>query len=245
MTRALRLAMWSGPRNVSTALMRSWENRADTTVWDEPLYAFYLRSTGLDHPGAREIIEAGEPDWRKVVARILGSVPNDHSIYFQKHMTHHLLDEVGRDWLGSVTNCFLIRDPREVIASYARTRPNVTVADVGIPQQAEIYRYVETHTGEAPIVIDARDVLEDPRALLSTLCARLGVEFSESMLAWPAGSRESDGVWAKYWYDSAVASTGFAPHTPKAHTLPRPLEPLAEACVPHYRYLHERRLGVS
>jgi hypothetical protein len=239
---ALRVAMWSGPRNISTAMMRAWESRGDTAVWDEPLYAYYLKRTGLDHPGAGEVIACGESDWRRVVNAVTGPVPEDKPIFFQKHMTHHLLDEVDRSWLANLRNCFLIRDPREVIASYARTRPDLVVSDVGIVQQSEIFDYVARAGGDAPLVVDARDVLENPRGLLAALCTALGVEFSERMLAWSPGPRASDGVWAKYWYDTVLASTGFAPYVPKGHRLAKDLEPFAEECAPHYLKLHERRL---
>jgi hypothetical protein len=239
---ATRIAMWSGPRNISTAMMRAWENRGDTAVWDEPLYAFYLHRTGIDHPGADEVIAAGDTDWRRVVAAVTGPVPGGEPIYFQKHMTHHMLDEVERGWLGCVHNCFLIRDPREVIASYARTRPAVTVSDVGVLQQAALFARAERLAGTPPLVLDSRDVLEDPRAMLTALCAALDVPFSERMLSWPAGPRVSDGVWARYWYDAVQASTGFSPYVNKVHTLPAALAPLAEECLPHYRTLYERRL---
>jgi hypothetical protein len=239
---ATRIAMWSGPRNISTAMMRAWENRGDTAVWDEPLYAFYLHRTGIEHPGAAEVIADGDADWRRVVADLTGPIPGAKPIYFQKHMTHHMLDEVDRNWLALVHNCFLIRDPREVIASYARTRPEVTVADVGVLQQASLFATVEGLAGTTPLVLDSRDVLEEPRAMLTALCAVLDVPFSERMLSWPSGPRTSDGVWAKYWYDAVQASTGFSPYVSKAHTLPAALEPLAEECLPHYRRLYEQRL---
>lgn len=242
MSGAVRIAMWSGPRNISTAMMRSWENRGDTAVWDEPLYAFYLHRTGIEHPGAEEVIAAGDTDWRRVVAALTGAVPGDKPIYFQKHMTHHLLDEIDRGWLAQVRNCFLIRNPREVIASYARTRPAVTVSDVGVLQQVDIFEHARRATGETPLVLDSRDVLEDPRGMLTALCAALDVPFGEGMLSWPAGARSSDGVWARYWYDAVNASTGFSPYVSKAHTLPARLEPLAEECEPHYRNLYEQRL---
>lgn len=242
MNGAVRIAMWSGPRNISTAIMRSWENRGDTAVWDEPLYAFYLHRTGIEHPGAEEVIAAGDTDWRRVVAALTGAVPGDKPIYFQKHMTHHLLDEIDRGWLAQVRNCFLIRNPREVIASYARTRPAVTVSDVGVLQQVDIFEHARRATGETPLVLDSRDVLEDPRGMLTALCAALDVPFGEGMLSWPAGARSSDGVWARYWYDAVNASTGFSPYVSKAHTLPARLEPLAEECEPHYRNLYEQRL---
>lgn len=242
MSSALRIAMWSGPRNISTAMMRAWENRGDTAVWDEPFYAFYLQRTGIAHPGAAQVIAAGDSDWRSVVAALTGAVPDAKPIFFQKHMTHHLLDEVDRSWLAQVRNCFLIRDPREVIASYARTRPEVTLSDVGVLQQAEIFEQASRITGVAPLVLDSRDVLEAPGAMLAALCAALDVPYREGMLSWPAGPRSSDGVWARYWYDAVNASTGFSPYVSKAHTLPRRLEPLAEQCELHYRNLYEKRL---
>lgn len=242
MSDAVRIAMWSGPRNISTAMMRAWENRGDTAVWDEPLYAYYLARTGLAHPGAERVIEAGETDWRRVVAAIRGPVPGDKPVWFQKHMTHHMLDEIERDWLADVCNCFLIRDPREVVASYARTRPEVTLDDVGVVQQAELFEHARRATTTTPVVLDARDVLENPRAMLTALCETLGVAFTDRMLAWPPGPRESDGIWAEYWYDAVRASSGFAPYRSKAHTLPRTLEPLAEECRPYYRRLYEQRL---
>lgn len=238
------IAMWSGPRNISTALMRAWENRNDTAVWDEPFYAYYLKATGIDHPGADEVIANGEPDWRQVVDKVTGPIPDGRAIFYQKHMTHHLLPEIDRGWLARVTNCFLIRDPCEVIASYAKVRTNLTVADVGIPQQAEIFEWVRSRTERTPLVLDARDVLLDPRRMMIGLCSALDVPFTERMLAWTPGPRESDGVWGKHWYASVWASTGFAPYEPKVHPLPKHLEALAEACAPSYRTLYECRLDL-
>ncbi|MDX2315936.1 MAG: HAD family hydrolase [Gammaproteobacteria bacterium] len=242
MSSVTRVAMWSGPRNISTAMMRAWENRGDTAVWDEPLYAFYLDRTGIDHPGAVAVIAAGDTQWQRVVAALTGPVPEGKPIYFQKHMTHHLLEEIDWDWLAQVHNCFLIRDPREVIASYARTRPDFTVNDVGVLQQAKIFEHAHRTAGATPVVLDSRDVLQNPRAMLTALCAALDVPFSDKMLSWPAGSRSSDGVWASYWYDTVRASTEFAPYVSKTHTLARAHEPLAEECEPHYRQLYEQRL---
>ena len=238
----VRVAMWSGPRNISTAMMRAWENRGDTAVWDEPFYAYYLNATGIDHPVDSEVIAAGETDWRRVVVRLLGDVADERTVFFQKHMTHHLLPAIDRGWMDAVVNCFLIRNPREVLASYARMRSTVTLEDVGVLQQAAIFDFVKARRGDAPIVLDARDVLEDPRGVLSALCARIGVEFSSRMLSWPPGARESDGVWAKHWYHSVHRSSGFQPYVPKGRTLPQHLEPLALECEPHYRRLREQRL---
>lgn len=239
----VRIAMWSGPRNLSTAMMRAWENRGDTAVWDEPFYACYLAATGADHPGADEVIAAGETDWRRVVRRLTGAVPDGQPLFFQKHMTHHLLPDMGRAWTGEVVNCFLIRDPREVIASYAQVRETVTADDVGMLQQAGIFDFVAGGRGHPPLVVDARDLLENPAGMLRALCERIGIEFSGRMLSWPSGPRASDGVWARHWYGSVYRSTGFEPYVSKAHRLPTRLEPLAAACEPHYRRLwHERLL---
>jgi len=235
--------MWSGPRNISTAMMRAWENRGDTAVWDEPLYAYYLHKTGIGHPGAEEVIAAGETEWRNVVDRITGPVPGGKPVFFQKHMTHHLLDEIDRGWLDQMINCFLIRDPAEVVASYSRAREDAVLEDVGVVQQAEIYDYLRARSERVPVVLDARDVRENPEAMLKALCNALGVAFTPRMLSWPPGRRESDGVWAKYWYDSVIASTGFKPYRRQRLRLSPQLAAIAEACEPHYRKLHRQRLA--
>lgn len=238
----LRLAMWSGPRNISTALMRSWGNRSDTAVCDEPLYAHYLLHTGAPHPGAAEVISHHETDWRRVVEGLVGPVPGGREIYYQKHMSHHLLPDIGRDWLGSLTHCFLIRDPAEVVVSLARTLAEPGLADTGLPQQVELFRWVWDHTGRVPPVLDARDVLSDPRRMLSLLCEAVGVPFREAMLSWPPGRRDTDGVWAKYWYAEVEKSTGFQPPRP-APPVPERLAELHAACVPLYQALSRHRLG--
>lgn len=239
----LRIAMWSGPRNISTAMMRAWENRPDTAVWDEPFYAYYLAATGLAHPMAADVIAAGETDWRKVVAAALGPVPDGRRIFYQKHMTHHQLPEIDPAWLDGVANCFLIRDPREVLASYAAKRTEVTLDDIGMHQQAQIFDAVVDRTGRIPPVLDARDVLQDPARLLSLLCSALDVPFTEAMLSWPPGRRDSDGVWAEHWYAAVESSTSFAPYRPREPELDETLEALAEASLPHYQRLYAHRLG--
>ncbi len=235
--------MWSGPRNLSTAMMRAWENRGDTAVWDEPFYACYLAATGIDHPGADAVIAAGETDWRRVAERLAGPVPGGRPVFFQKHMTHHLLPEMGRDWMAEVVNCFLIRDPREVIASYSQVRETVTHEDIGILQQAEIFDFVTALVSRLPLVVDARDLLENPRGILRALCERIGIEFTDRMLSWPAGPRATDGLWGRHWYQSVYRSTGFEPYVAKAQRLPARLKPLAAECEPHYRRLWRGRLS--
>jgi hypothetical protein len=234
-----RLAVWSGPRNISTALMRSWENRRDTVVVDEPLYAYYLNETGLNHPGRDEIIAAGDPDWRRVVDRLLG--PVDAAVFYQKHMTHHLLDGLPRDWIGRLTNVLLIREPAEVVASYTRSRTDVVPNDIGLPQQRELYAQLAAD-GAQPMVVDAADFLQAPRAYLDAMCALIDVPFVEAMLSWPAGPRASDGVWAPYWYDAVRRSTGFEPYRPRQVSLAGNPAVVAELCRPAYEYLYERRL---
>ena len=235
---ATRIAMWSGPRTVSTALMRAWENRPDTAVTDEPLYAFYLDRTGLDHPGRDAVIASQPTDWRVVLAGLArGPLPGGAVIGYAKHMTHHLLPEVDRAALAPFRHAHLIRDPRELLASYARVRAEPTLADLGLRQQAEIF---ETFGGP---VVDSRDLLTAPEGTLRALCQALGVPFEPAMLAWPAGPRDSDGVWAPYWYDSVRASTGFAPYRPPAAPLPARLEPLADQCLPYFDRLYQYRIA--
>lgn len=242
MTTPLRLAMWSGPRNISTAMMRSWGNRRDTFVCDEPLYSYYLKTTGKPHPGAAEVIEHHESDWRKVTACLTGPVPQGKTIFYQKHMTHHLLPEIDRNWLGSVVNCFLIRDPREVITSYIAKNDIPELLDVGFVQQLEIFDWVRQHTGKTPAILDSRDVQENPRKTLGLLCEALGIEFSDSMLSWPPGLRETDGIWAKHWYKEVETSTSFRPYRPKTEAVPEQLGDVYEKCLECYERLSPLRL---
>jgi len=241
MADVVRLAMWSGPRNISSAMMRSWGNREDCTVVDEPLYAAYLAATGKPHPGAAEVIAAGEPDWRTVVRGLTEGEAGGKRVFYQKQMTHHLLPEMDRSWLGRLTNCFLIRHPREVLASYVKIVETPKLEDTGFPQQAEIFAWVREQTGRVPPVLDAADVLKDPRRMLSLLCETVGVPFRESMLSWSPGPRASDGVWAKYWYGEVEKSTGFRPYQEKRIELPERLEELATKCMPHYEIMHQQR----
>jgi hypothetical protein len=242
MTQPVRIAMWSGPRNISTAMMRAWGNRADTFVIDEPFYAYYLKATGKEHPGAEEVIAAGETDWQRVIAQLTGPIPNGKRIFFQKQMAHHLLPGVDREWLGAIANCFLIRDPREVIASYVKKREDPILEDLGFMQQVEIFDYVRTRTKSTPAVVDARDVLENPEGMLRLLCQAVGVGFSGSMLSWAPGLRETDGVWARHWYGEVAKTTAFQPYRPSHAKVPAHLQEIHDRCRECYERLYKYRL---
>ncbi len=209
----VRLAMWSGPRNLSTALMRSFGNRADTAVVDEPFYAHYLKATGLEHPGREEILATHESDAATVANALIGPVPGGRRLWYQKHMSHHLLpgmDDLVPGWLDRLTHAFLVRDPARVIVSFAKVVANPTPEDLGLPQQLRLLERLRAQ-GLRPPVVDAAEIRGDPRGSLTRLCGAVGIPFDEAMLAWPAGPRETDGVWAKHWYASVERSTGFEP----------------------------------
>ncbi len=242
------VAMWSGPRNISTALMRSWGSRPDTHVIDEPFYAYYLLHTPHrdQHPGAEEIIAAHECEPQRVIAHLTGNnIPDGKAIFYQKHMTHHMIDGIDLAWMRNVTNCFLIRDPREVIASFVKVIPNVQIDQIGLPRQVELFEFVRQITGEIPPVIDSADVLRDPRGTLMRLCERIGIAYDEAMLTWQAGRRTTDGVWAKYWYSAVEASTGFSPYYARSEPLPDHLQGLAAECEALYQRMAAHRLGAS
>lgn len=239
----VRIAMWSGPRNISTALMRAWENRGDCTVSDEPLYAHYLQATGLDHPAAAEVIGAGDTDLARVVAALsIGPVPEGQPVWYQKHMSHHLLPGMDTAWVHGLHNVFLIRDPALVVASYVKSRAQCEPADIGLLQQAELFDRVADRLGRAPLVIDGERFLQDPAWHLQAICADAGVPFEpvrERMLHWPAGPRASDGVWAPYWYAAVWRSTGFEPWRPREATLDAAGQRVADACRPAYDKLRQ------
>ena len=242
-SRPLRLAMWSGPRNVSTAFMRSWENRPDTIVVDEPFYAHYLQVTGLEHPGRDEVIAQHETDWQRVVERLLGPLPPGVEVFYQKQMSHHLLPHMGREWLDAVTHAFLIRDPAPMLVSLGEKLGDFALEATGLPQQVEIFEHVLRTTGRVPPVVDAADLLAAPEPMLRTLCTALGIAFSERMLSWPPGRRATDGVWARHWYERVERSTGF--ETAEPSPVPRLEGRAAELearCRPLYERLHAHRL---
>lgn len=238
----LRIAMWSGPRNISTAMMRAWENREDTVVIDEPFYAHYLLATGVQHPGRDEVIAAQCNDAADVAATLTGPIPQGRPIWYQKHMTQHMLPDMPLDWLGDVSNCFLIRAPEDVVASFTIQRPDAAAWELGFEQQSRLFDHVCDRLGHAPPVVDAGDVLRDPAGVLGALCHRLGISFSARMLAWPRGPRTSDGVWAPHWYAAVERSTGFAPFRENAPQLSAFQQQLAQQCRPHYERLSPHRL---
>lgn len=231
----IRIAMWSGPRNISTAMMRSFGARPDTVVVDEPFYAAYLATTGIVHPMNAEVLASQPNDWREVIDSLLAPVPGDKAIFYQKHMTHHMLPSFGRDWMRHMRNAFLIRDPTAVLASYVRKRGEVNLADIGIVQQRELFDRETDRLGAAPPVVDGFDVLTDPARVLARLCGALGIEYTDKMLQWPSGRRDTDGVWAPAWYGAVERSTCFeAPVACVDAALPDELRRIAEEARPFY-----------
>jgi hypothetical protein len=238
----VRIAMWSGPRNISTAMMRAFENRPDAAVVDEPFYAAYLEMSGIQHPLRAETLAAHESDWRMVAEMLTGPIPGGHAIFYQKQMTHHMLAGIGRDWMAACRNVFLIRAPEAVLASYSAKRPEFLSEDIGFASQREMFDAETDRLGSPPPVIDADDVLRDPRGTLGALCAALGIPFSERMLRWPRGRRATDGAWAPAWYDAVERSTGFAePRT--CPPLRGELLAMADSVREHYNYLVRYRIS--
>lgn len=235
-----RVAMWSGPRNISTAMMRSFENRSDCAVIDEPFYAAYLADTGLDHPGRSQVLSSQSQDWGAVADALCSDEPAP--VYYQKHMTQHILADMDLAFTEQFTNCFLVREPRRIIASYARVREEFTLDELGFAQQAALFERECDRLGAVPPVLDAALTLSNPRSVLTQLCARLSLPFDEAMLSWPAGPRESDGVWAPHWYGSVWASTGFAAPAQNDEGEPAVLSAAQEALCVEAERTYERML---
>jgi hypothetical protein len=235
----LKLNVWSGPRNVSTALMYSFRQRSDTRVVDEPLYAHYLAATGADHPGAEEVLASMDRDGERVVREVILG-PCERPVRFFKNMAHHLVG-LDRGFLGEVRNVLLARDPREMLPSLARQIPSPTLRDTGLAEQVEILD-IMLERAERPVVLDARELLLDPPGVLRRACERLGLPFEEAMLSWPAGPKPEDGVWAKHWYDGVHVSTGFEPYRPKTGPFPERLKPLLDECLPLYERLRQHAI---
>ena len=234
--------MWSGPRNLSTAMMYAFGARRDCAVWDEPLYAYYLARTGLAHPMADKIIAAGETDLERVKARCLGPVPDGRRLFYQKHMTHHLQAGADHRWIAGMTNVFLIRHPARVIASYQKKHILPEQADIGFAQQAELFNQLCQINGQAPLVIDSADIRDNPEKMLTVLCSRIGISFDPAMLAWPAGGHPSDGVWAEHWYGAVWRSTGFAGAEGSLSDLPAKAQPVLAQSLKYYEQMAQYKL---
>lgn len=229
------IAMWSGPRNISTAMMRAWENRDDTTVVDEPFYAHFLQSTGLDHPMRDQVIDSGETDWQRVVEKLVQAP--DTGIFYQKHIATHWLEHFSTDWLDALEHVFLIREPEPVVASYAVKREGLTASDLGYSQQARLFGLLTKRKGSPPAVLDSKSFLANPEAQLRSLCKQLDVDFQPNMLSWPVGARDSDGIWGQHWYDAVNRSTGFAAARLSVPELDEQQSAIADSCRPDYELL--------
>lgn len=251
----MRIAMWSGPRNLSTAMMYAFAQRPDFAVWDEPFYAAYLAATGLDHPMRETILAAGETDPAKVVGMCLGAIPGGRSHFYQKHMAQHMLPGFPLNWLAEVTNVFLIRHPARVVASYAKKRGNPSADDIGYRRQFELYEAVRA-LGQDPVVIDSADIREDPERMLGALLEAVGLASAhgrqnagqsvgpQDMVHWPAGGIPEDGVWAPHWYGAVHRSTGFADPEGPVPDLDGAAADLAGEAMKYYEVLALRKLTV-
>jgi len=236
MSAPIRIAMWSGPRNLSTAMMRSFGARGDTSCWDEPFYAAYLAISGLDHPMREEILARHERD-PALIEHALTHGETPSVIVYQKHMTHHMIAGMPRAWMAQVRNAFLIRHPARVLASYARKMEEVSLEAIGFTQQLELFEHVANASGQAPIVVDSDDILREPRATLTALCGGLGIAFDPAMLAWTPGPKPEDGAWAPHWYDAVWRSSGFSEPSGDVPALPATLGSVLERALPIYERL--------
>ena len=230
--------MWSGPRNISTALLRSFSNRTDTSVYDEPFYAYYLNETGLDHPMRDEILNNYSCDESKVIKEILKKKEN---IYYQKHMTHHILDETRLDWIDKGINCFLIRDPAKVIVSYLKKNTLQSIQDVGFKKLYEIFKKLNS---KDPIIINSDYLLANPEKYLKILCQKLNLDFDQNMLNWPKGYRDTDGIWSKVWYQDVISSTTFNTKNTKEYIVPKTYENIYKECLYIYEEINNYAIKV-
>ncbi len=234
--------MWSGPRNISTAMMRAWENRTDCEVIDEPFYGYFLEHTGIEHPMREKILENTNTDLNSIIRQV--QCRPESGLFYHKHISTHMLEHIPLDWLAEVENLFLIRDPRYMVASYTAKRNQTTAADLGYTQLQTLYEAACELPGKAPLVIDSRRFLEKPEVYLRYICNHLAIDFQENMLRWPAGTRPSDGVWHEHWYDSVKSSTGFGAPRTELPALDADQQALADACMPHFEVLNKHALAL-
>lgn len=233
----MHLAVWSGPRNLSTALMYSFAARGDCAVWDEPFYAAYLAATGIDHPMRDEVMAAGECDPQKVALACIGPIPGGAPLFYEKHMTLHMIPSFDRSFMRECVNVFLIRHPARVVASYSRQRASVNLADIGFTQQADLFDEVTAFAGHTPVVVDSSDIRADPTGVLTRLCAAVGIEYTDRMTRWPPGGHPCDGVWAPHWYEAVHRSTGFEGAEGPLPSLAGAAADLATMAMPSYERL--------
>ena len=238
----IRIAMWSGPRNLSTAMMRSFSSRADTAVSDEPFYGAYLKATGDPQPMAEAVMASMDCDWHGVARAMSGPSPGGAPIWYQKHMAHHMVGPIAHDDLPGLTHAFLIRDPARVVASYAAKRVAVRPEHLGVMRQLEYFEREADRLGHAPPVIDSADVLRDPAGTLERLCAALGIDWDPAMLRWDKGFRDTDGIWAAHWYDAVAASEGFGPADGPPLALDDEAQRVADQCRSFYEQLAAHKI---
>jgi len=239
------IAMWSGPRNISTALMRSFENRSDCFVSDEPFYSYFLYKTGLKHPLSDKIIKSGLIDYNEIIKYITGPIPSSKNIWYQKHMAHHILKGENLDWIKNMKNCLLIRHPSDVILSYSKKNEINSIQQLGYLQQIDIYKMLAKEGGISPIIIDAQDLLRKPKMMLLKICKNLRIKFDDKMLSWPPGDRKTDGIWGKHWYKQVETSTGFKPYIKTNKIIPLEYQSLYDECIQYYDFLYQNRIVIN
>ena len=232
------VSCWSGPRNISTALMRSWSSRKDTFVTDEPFYAYYLKKTNLKHPLYKEIINKYPSNYDEVVNYLINKIPNDKKIWYQKHMAHHIFDFNNIEWLNNCENCILLRHPKEVISSYSKKNKLNSVEELGYPQQYEIVKYLKK-INKSYVIIDSSELLKNPEKVLSNWCMKINIKFDKSMLRWEKGNYDSDGIWWKSWYDNVIKTTGFKEYEKKDINIENKYDSIYNESMKYYSFLKE------
>ena len=242
MTKPTRIAMWSGPRNISTTMMRAFGNRNDTFASDEPFYGYFLKSTNIDHPMKDEVISKYQTNWSDIKDYLTGPIPNNKPIWYQKQMTQHLLPDDSIEWTRNVTNCFLIRDPKDVIISYAKIYDKMTPDLLGFPQLLKVFNYTLKNSEVKPIVINSRSILKNPKSMLNKLCQSLDITFSNDMLSWDEGPKDYEGIWGKHWYKQLHLTTGFIKYEKKDKTIPDSLLKLYNECNHYYKQIKEYQI---
>ena len=242
MNKPIRIAMWSGPRNISTTMMRAFGNRPDTFASDEPFYGYFLKTTNTDHPMKNEVISKYQTNWSDIKDYLTGPIPNNKPIWYQKQMTQHLLANDSIEWTDKVTNCFLIRDPKDVIVSYAKIYDKMTPELLGFPQLLKVFNHTLKSSKVKPIVINSLNILKEPKPMLKTLCESLDITFTDNMLTWEVGPKEYEGIWGKHWYKQLHSTTGFIKYEKKDKTLPNSLLKLYNECNHYYKQIKEYQI---